>query len=168
MHNVVDQAYPFRQASRAALQEAISKLVTLYAKCVTRGDESGALKQLRVHQREHIAWERDTVWRQMISNERRGEGDGRVRSLGDDVEVDPLTPGAKSHNFVFHTRFGTLRFKKKKAFLPIAIIVFIGILKLRVVSGVEANNCFAILTFATLLWATEVYIFVARNRVSED
>lgn len=153
MHNVVDQAYPFRQATREALQEAIAHLVKLYAKCVTKGDETTAFKQLRVHQREHIAWERDTVWRQMIGNERRGEADGQVRSLD---EEDSITPGAKSNNFVFHTRFGTLRFKKKKAFLPIAIIVFIGILKLHVVAGVEANNCFAILTFATLLWATEV------------
>lgn len=153
MHNVVDQAYPFRQVTREALQEAIARLVKLYAKCVTKGDETTAFKQLRVHQREHIAWERDTVWRQMIGNERRGEADGQVRSLD---EADSMTPGAKSNNFVFHTRFGTLRFKKKKAFLPIAIIVFIGILKLHVVAGVEANNCFAILTFATLLWATEV------------
>jgi phosphate transporter len=158
MHNVVDQAYPFRQSSRDALKEAIAHLVALYAKCVTKGNETIALKQLRVHQREHIAWERDTVWRQMISDERRGETDGQVRSLGV-VDADPISSGDTSNNFVLNTRFGTLRFKKKKAFFPIALLAFIGVLKGRVVPGVEANNCLGILVFATILWATEVRVY---------
>lgn len=155
MHNVVEQAYPFKPSTRKALNEAIARLVTLYEKCVTKGDKTLAMRQLRVHQRDHIAWERDTVWRQMINNERRGETNGRVMSLNVG-ETDSTTPGAASQNFVIHTRCGTLRFKKKKAFLPIAVIVFTAILRGRIVAGVEANNCFAILTFATILWATEV------------
>lgn len=167
MHNVVDRAYPFRSTIRDALQEAIRNLISLYAKCVTKGDEGLAQKQLRVHQREHIAWERDTVWRQMINNERRGEAGGQVRSLGNG-EIEPMAFSTSSHNFVFRTRFGTLRFKKKKGFLPIAAIMFIGILQARVVAGVEANNCFAILIFATLLWATEVCMVIVGTGVSDD
>jgi phosphate transporter len=155
LHDVVEQAYPFLPDNRNKLKEAISHLVSLYAKCVTKGDVSTAHKQLRVHQREQIAWERDTVWRQMIGKERRGESDGQAKSLGE-VDGDAATPGAPSSNWTLRTPFGPLKFKKKKIFLPIAVAVFIALLKSNVVAGVEANNCFAILIFATLLWATEV------------
>ncbi|KAF8575970.1 hypothetical protein K439DRAFT_1664820 [Ramaria rubella] len=154
LENMVERAYPFLLETRNKLKEAIRSLVDLYAKCVTKGDVPTALRQLRVHQREQVAWERDTVWRQMISNERRSDIDDQVSSLGEQ-DSDNLPSGGKSSNFVISTRFGTLRFKKKKIFLPIAVAVFIAILNARVVAGVEANNCFAILAFATLLWATE-------------
>ncbi|KAF8506140.1 SPX-domain-containing protein [Hysterangium stoloniferum] len=149
LNDVVDQAYPFLLTTRETLKEAITHVVMLYAKCVTRGDVSIANKQLRVHQREHIAWERDTVWRQMIGNERR------VADDPSDTEPGPDLPGSKSSNFIIRTRYGTLKFKKKKIFVPIAAAVFIALLRGNVVEGVEANNCFAILVFATLLWATE-------------
>ncbi|ELU40344.1 phosphate permease [Rhizoctonia solani AG-1 IA] len=94
MHNIVEKAAPFTQQCKDRLRNAISRTISLYAKCVTRGDISAALRQLRVHQREHIVWERDTVWRQMIGRERRGEGaDGRVKALGlghVDSQAEPL------------------------------------------------------------------------------
>jgi phosphate transporter len=95
-----------------------------------------------------IVWERDTIWRQMIGKERRGEGaDGRVKALGlghVDSQADPL--------FVL---FG-LKFTRRKTFLVIAIILFVVLLNIQMVEGREANRCLAILIFATTLWATEV------------
>ncbi|KIJ51071.1 hypothetical protein M422DRAFT_204101 [Sphaerobolus stellatus SS14] len=152
MHDVVEPAYPFLQTTRGTLKENIARLVALYAKCITKGDFSQANKQLRVHQREHIAWERDTVWRQMIGNERRGQPSGHSHVLQDS---EPDLPGTTSSNFVIRTPAGELKFKKKKLFLPVALVVFIALLNSNVVEGVEANNCFAILVFATLLWASE-------------
>ena len=90
----------------------------------------------------------------MIGNERRGQSSGVGRVL-EDVEPDP-TPGSRSSNFIVRTPLGELKFKKKKVFFPVAIAVFVGVLTAKPVKGVEANNCFAILVFATLLWATEV------------
>lgn len=95
-----------------------------------------------------IVWERDTVWRQMIGKERRGEGaDGRVKALGlghVDSRADPL--------FVL---FG-LKFTKRKTLLVLSIALFIALLNVEMVKGREANRCLAILIFATILWATEV------------
>jgi hypothetical protein len=54
MHNIVEKASPFTQQSKDQLSNAISRTTNLYAKCVTRGDHSAALRQLRVHQREHV------------------------------------------------------------------------------------------------------------------
>lgn len=151
MQDVVEKAYPFLPATRAKLKEAIGQTVSLYAKCVTKNDISVANKQLRVHQREQIAWERDTVWRQMIDAERRGraENDDDTDNEGNQA-IRPST-----HNFVFETPLGTIRFRKKKIFVLVGLAVFIFLLKYSVVSEVEANNCFAILVFATILWASE-------------
>ena len=155
LHDVVERAYPFLPSTRDKLKDTINHLVNLYAKCVTKGSVVNALKQLRVHQREHIAWERDTVWRQMIGKERRGESDGQMRSL-DELATDATAFDSPSSSLTVPTPFGPLKVKKKKFFLPVAIAVFIALLEIQVVEGVEANNCFAILVFATLLWATEV------------
>ncbi|KAF8754114.1 Sodium:sulfate symporter transmembrane region [Rhizoctonia solani] len=147
MHNIVEKAAPFTQQCKDRLRNAISRTISLYAKCVTRGDISAALRQLRVHQREHIVWERDTVWRQMIGRERRGEGaDGRVKALGlghVDSQAEPLL-----------TAFG-LKLTKRKLVLLLAILLFVVLLNVHMVEGKEANRCLAILIFATVLWATE-------------
>ncbi|EUC64788.1 transporter, divalent anion:Na+ symporter (DASS) family protein, partial [Rhizoctonia solani AG-3 Rhs1AP] len=147
MHDIVEKAAPFIQQSKDRLNNAISRTINLYAKCVTRGDHSAALRQLRVHQREHIVWERDTVWRQMIGKERRGEGaDGRVKALGlghVDSQAEPLL-----------TVCG-LKLTKRKLVLFLAIVLFVTLLNVRMVEGKEANRCLAILVFATVLWATE-------------
>ncbi|QRV75068.1 transport protein [Ceratobasidium sp. AG-Ba] len=147
MHNVVEKAVPFTQAAKDRVNNAISRTISLYAKCVTRGDHSAAIRQLRVHQREHIVWERDTVWRQMIGRERRGEGaDGQVKALG--------FGHSDSHTNPIFTLFG-LKFTKRKLYLVLAIAVFVVLLNLSMVEGKEANRCLAILGFATILWATE-------------
>ncbi|KAJ3518184.1 hypothetical protein NLJ89_g10 [Agrocybe chaxingu] len=75
LHEVVEVALPFTQTAKDRVNDALNRLHDLYAKCVSRGDKNLARQQLRLHQRENIAWERDTVWRQMIGRERRGEGD---------------------------------------------------------------------------------------------
>ncbi|RDB25702.1 putative transporter C3B8.04c [Hypsizygus marmoreus] len=149
MHHVVEKAYPFVQESNDRLNEALHHLIDLYTKCVTRGDRQLALQQLKLHQRENIAWERDTVWRQMIAQQRRGE-----------VEGEPMTMGALMKKpgpglFYIPTPLGTIRVTKKMIYKIIAGLLFSSLLSIDVVDGLEANRCFAILMFCTFLWATE-------------
>ena len=54
MHNVVEKALPFTREAKDRVGNAISRTINMYSKCVTRGDQSAALRQLRVHQREHV------------------------------------------------------------------------------------------------------------------
>lgn len=79
----IQPSAPFCQESRDELSETIRSMTDLYAKCITMDDVNLAQTQLKAHQREQIAWERDTVWRLMIGRERRGEvgdiGAGRTR-----------------------------------------------------------------------------------------
>jgi phosphate transporter len=146
----VEPAAPFTATSQATLTTLTSRLVDLYAKCVTQGDSSLAKQQLRLHQRENIAWERDTVWRQMIGRERRGEGD-IVGAVGASLlQEDPRLGVALNLGFT------QLRITTKNIVLLIAIAVFVVLLNTQTIDGPEANRCYAVLVFCTLLWATEV------------
>ncbi|CAK5268935.1 unnamed protein product [Mycena citricolor] len=142
----VDTALPFTSESRAKLTECLNQLVELYTKCVAHGDRSLAKQQLKLHQRENIAWERDTVWRQMIGRERRGSGitSGALvqEEESKEVAVFPIA-GARVHL----TRRNLMFFA--------SVLVFLVLLNVQSVNGAQANNCFAILIFCTLLWATE-------------
>lgn len=149
MHDVMEQAYPFRQDTKDRLDNSISRLVTLYAKCVTRDDVAAAVRQLKLYQREQIAWERDTVWRTMISQERRGVNDGQVKALGGHV----ATEGGPSLDV--RTPIGRFKLTAKHGFFLTAVVVFAILLNVRILRSVEANNCFAVLLLATILWATE-------------
>ena len=149
LHDDVEHASPFTQTSKDNLNDAINLLIDLYAKCVSSGDRSLALQQLRLHQRENIAWERDTVWRQMIGRERRGEGD-TLDSLGA-VLANPPEPAFVS----IPTPVGRVKITKRYVLRIVAVVLFVILLNTTVLEKQEANRCFAILTFCTFLWATE-------------
>ncbi|KAJ7680049.1 SPX domain-containing protein [Mycena rosella] len=154
LHTSVEPSAPFTAASKATITALTARLVDLYAKCVTRGDRSLAKQQLRLHQRENIAWERDTVWRQMIGRERRGDGDtpgalGGASLLKEEEEEDSK-PGVL-------LRWGPLRLRvtKKKVAMLGAVAVLVALLNTSTVEDQEANRCLAVLMFCTVLWATE-------------
>ncbi|KAJ8518452.1 hypothetical protein ONZ45_g4472 [Pleurotus djamor] len=150
LHEIVEKTHPFTQHSKDRLNDGISRLLELYAKCVTQGDRSLAKQQLKLHQRENIAWERDTVWRQMIGRERRGEMDGEPKGIG-----SVLLPDSDGALLAVPTPVGRLRVKRKHIYSLVAIALLVSLLQVQSVTGDEANKCFAILMFSTVLWATE-------------
>ncbi|KIM74890.1 hypothetical protein PILCRDRAFT_827819 [Piloderma croceum F 1598] len=150
LHEVVEDALPFRRSSKDKVNDGIQRLQTLYAKCITHEDKALARQQLKLHQREHIAWERDTVWRQMIGRERRGEGDGDIKAIGATLVTEE--DGSLLH---VATPVGHFNLTRKKIFLVFAIAVFVILLEMPMLDEVEANRCFAILIFSTIMWATE-------------
>lgn len=88
----------------------------------------------------------------MIGQERRGEiGDGGIKGVG-----IPAVNERKRALFRVHTRWGRFRVTKRIFFLTIGLVVFFTLLNVKVLDRVEANNCMAVLAFATVLWATEV------------
>jgi phosphate transporter len=156
LHDVVEMATPFSQSSKAKLNDAINRLVELYARCLTRNDRSAANQQLRLHQRENIAWERDTVWRQMIGRERRGE-ESRIDLAGATLVKEPEKPLVE-----IPTPVGRFRITGKLIWGAIAVLVLAVLLNVNVVPVESANNCFAVLIFCTILWASEVCVFFLR------
>ncbi|KAF7311833.1 SPX domain-containing protein [Mycena indigotica] len=160
MHNSVEPSQPFTTGARSTLNSLINRLVDLYAKCVTRSDRGLAKQQLRLHQRENIAWERDTVWRQMIGRERRGEGSsgGLAGAVIVEEPMEDVDMGVGKGKPGWVVTLGPrtrIRVTKKKIALVGAIALFIALLNHDTVEGTEANRCYAILMFCTVLWATE-------------
>ncbi|KAJ4306842.1 low-affinity phosphate transporter [Collariella sp. IMI 366227] len=165
MGNYVDTAYPFRSETAKGLEERISKVVQAYTAVITNGDADTAIRDLRSHLREHVVWERNTVWRELIGMERRAEAASlghtllgrdtdpqKLRLQGDDEMVLPTkeitTPIGR---FVCPTWL----FKGTTFSLIIILALFFALLYLPIMEKPEQQNCLAMLVLVSLLWATE-------------
>ncbi|KAH9886414.1 SPX domain-containing protein [Xylariomycetidae sp. FL2044] len=165
MSDTVEGAYPFLRETMRQIEEKIGQMERAYADIVANGDEGLAKKDLRSHLREHVVWERNTVWRDLIGLERRAEAaslgqgilgaqnDGiKVRLQGDDAPVTPQkqidTPLGKFTVPVW--LFGSTMFT-----LLAIIAVFLILLYVPIMEKPEQQACLAMLVFVSLLWATE-------------
>jgi phosphate transporter len=164
MEQYVATAYPFQQSTMDGLEDRIGKMEAAYANIATQGDMELAKNDLRAHLREHVVWERNTVWRDMIGLERRAEAARLGRAIlgtenvatilqGDDVKL----PESR----VVMTPWGRINvplWLANSAMLTLLIIigVFFAILFLPIMEKPEQQNCLALLVFVSLLWATEV------------
>ncbi|KAJ0297191.1 hypothetical protein COL516b_010932 [Colletotrichum fioriniae] len=161
----IDSAYPFKPENIKTIEENISKMEKAYAEIVTQGDEGLAKRDLRSHLREHVVWERNTVWRDMIGMERRAEAaslgrgllgrDGATgsRRLQGDDELAPITKEVVTPvgRFVVPTWVANTPLLT----LLIAVGVFLLLLFLPIMEKPEQQNCLALLVFVSILWATE-------------
>ncbi|KAI0515139.1 SPX domain-containing protein [Xylaria bambusicola] len=165
METTVGKSYTFLPETVNQLEGNIGKMETAYANLVTQGDEYLARKDLRSHLREHVVWERNTVWRELIGMERRaeaaslgkgllgGSNDGlKVRLQGDDA------PDVSTTEVV--TPVGRFSFPSwmlgSSMLTTLAIIaVFLVFLAVPIIEKPEQQACFAMLIFVSLLWATE-------------
>ncbi|KAL4732552.1 hypothetical protein ACLX1H_001569 [Fusarium chlamydosporum] len=161
----VETAYPFKDETKRVLEENIAKMEKAYAEIVTGGDEALARKDLRSHLREHVVWERNTVWRDLIGIERRAEAAGLGQALlgqergnitrrlqGDEAKGSQITQ--------FRTPLGKITLPPWLASTSLwtliaCLTVFFLLLLLPIMEKPEQQNCLAMLVFVSLLWATE-------------
>ena len=167
--NSVNNAYPFRQETMQHLDENIARIEESYAHLVAKGDINAARRELRLHLREHVVWERNTVWREMIGVERKAQaanmgirrtllGDhdpSKARLQGDDPEEfgtkEVMTPVGRltCPRWLFSSTFFTL---------VVILTVFIVLLVVPIMDEPVQQNCLALVIFVSLMWATEVSI----------
>lgn len=158
MANHVEPAYPFKKETLRNLEENIDEMVKAYAKIITEGDEDVAKQDLRSHLREHVVWQRNTVWRDMIGMERRAEAATLGRTLlGSDQVEGAVLPETKQ----IMTPIGRLVLPAWLAnstvlAFVISIVVFFILLFVPLMDKPEQQNCLALLVFVSMLWATEV------------
>lgn len=167
----ITPAYPFRQSTMGNLDENITKIEKMYADITTNGDVATAKRELRLHLREHVVWERNTVWREMIGIERKAQaanmglrrtllgGDhdpSNARLQGDEPDEmgmkELITPVGRftCPRWLFSSTFFTL----------IGIFaIFMVLLMVPIMKQQEQQNCLAMLVFVSLLWATEVRVW---------
>lgn len=151
MATKVDLAYPFRPQTRENLNHTIDKIVSVYARIDTDGKFSLALAELKGHLREHIIWERNTIWKDMIEQERRRETIG-LRPKAVAKEVAHVKREIKFFGRKYEIPsipLGTLK-------LLICLSVFLFLLAYPTFEKPEQRNCLAILVFVSMLWAMEV------------
>ena len=166
----VEPAYPFQQSTMNNLASNITRVETAYSRVCTKGDVDEAKRELRLHLREHVVWERNTVWREMIGIERKAQAanlgirgllgrnkDPRnVRLQGD--EAEPVTKEVE-------TPIG--KYRCPRWLVSSTFYILVGILALffvllfvPIMKKPEQQNCLALVIFVSLLWATEVGVFL--------
>lgn len=163
----VAPAYPFKLETMQHIDENIKNMERVYAGVITNGDVERARRELRLHLREHVVWERNTVWREMIGIERKAQAAnmGLKRTLLGDNDPskgrlqgdEPDDVGTKE----LDTPIGRYRCPRwlfsSTFFVLIGILViFIILLVVPIMENPEQQNCLAMLAFVSLLWATEV------------
>ncbi|KAF9346682.1 low-affinity phosphate transporter, partial [Mortierella sp. AD094] len=144
MNQVVLQAYPFKHETTVKLQEHIDRVTGIYARIFTGGEVEVAKQSLRMHLKEHMVWERNTIWRDMIGMERKSQAVG-VRPSSS-LKKEPITIcGCQLPQFL----------TRDVLVMTLCCIIFAVLLNIQLFDTPEQQNCFAILIFASLLWATE-------------
>jgi phosphate transporter len=164
---VVAPAYPFRETTMTHLDANVAKVEKIYADVVTQGDIAAARRELRLHLREHVVWERNTVWREMIGIERKAQAANfgiRQTLLGGSEDPSKARLQGDAHVSdvkELRTPIGKVQCPKwlfsSTFFALVAILaVFAVLLSVDIMKKAEQQNCLAMLVFVSLLWATEV------------
>jgi hypothetical protein len=162
----VEPAYPFQQSTMNNLAGNISRVESVYARICTKGDVAEAKRELRLHLREHVVWERNTVWREMIGIERKAQaanlGIGQILGRKTDprkvrLQGDEDEPEMKE----VETPIGRYRcprwlLSSTFYFLVGILAIFFVLLFVPIMERPEQQNCLALVIFVSLLWATEV------------
>ncbi|KAL1992672.1 hypothetical protein VTN49DRAFT_4704 [Thermomyces lanuginosus] len=167
MNGVVLPAYPFTDDASHLLGDKVALIEQFYADIVTKGDLSLAKRELRLHLREHVVWERNTVWREMIGIERKAQAANvgiRRTLLGGDPDPssaqrqgdEDLLPAKEIGTPLGRCRVPEWLFSLSFLSLVGMVILFGILLSVPIMEKPEQQNCLAMVVFVSLLWATEV------------
>jgi phosphate transporter len=139
LNNLLTKSDIFKPYTMEKVNENIEVLVRLYALICNHGNDLETAKsELSVHLREHVVWERNTVWRDMIGLERKSYAANNTQEKQE--ESNQVEFSWKSPMVI-------------KLFLIIVITVVL--LMVSPFEDVAQKNCFALVICASLLWATE-------------
>ncbi|KAF2745930.1 hypothetical protein M011DRAFT_495395 [Sporormia fimetaria CBS 119925] len=165
LEKYVANAYPFLQSTMDTLGQNISQVEVLYSRICTKGDVAEAKRDLRLHLREHVSWERNTVWREMIGIERKAQAAnlgigqmlgrkhdaGHLRLQGDEPEAEMKEVETPIGRY----RCPTWLLSPSFYILVAIFAVFFVLLFVPIMEKPEQQNCLALVIFVSLLWATE-------------
>ncbi|KAK6457896.1 low-affinity phosphate transporter [Scheffersomyces xylosifermentans] len=157
--NLPKKSYIFRETTIARVEDRLQSLTRLYALVCNHGNDLETAKsELSIHLREHVVWERNTVWRDMIGLERKTyaanskmiSGADRLRNEKRAEDGGKLEGDSQlTHNF-------NISFKNPTILkLVIIFAVTVTLINVSPFEDRAQKNCFALLICASLLWATE-------------
>ncbi|KAJ2465047.1 low-affinity phosphate transporter, partial [Coemansia sp. RSA 2322] len=145
-NGVVKAAYPFASAAQTSLREHMEAMAYVFGLASGYSTMDESLLELKKCLREEVVWERNTVWRDMIANERMVNAVG-VQSPDLDQDESAATSSLKPRQ-LSSTQRQLLR-------LAACTAVFAVTWAIPAFDGVEQQRCWAMLVYVSLLWATE-------------
>ncbi|ORX50527.1 Sodium/sulfate symporter [Hesseltinella vesiculosa] len=143
LRKMVLESRPFMPATLDTLRSQISRVEKLYADAFCQGNMSIAMRQMKIHLKDQVRFDRNTVWRDMISQERKA------------TEMHVKEPQAPQKRYGYGpVQLNGEQLRQLVAFL-FCIVVFIVLLTVNTFGNKYENYCFALLIFAAVMWATE-------------
>ncbi|KAI9295894.1 SPX-domain-containing protein [Neoconidiobolus thromboides FSU 785] len=152
LNETVLASYPYLESTKNKLDDQIIRIQTIYA-TLRNIDQQHAFEELKSHLREHLVWERNTVWRDMVSLERKAHSVG-LKQLSFPKSTPQTTSTQIKASSLFSFTF-TDGMQNSLLFLTFSVF-FIILINYSPFSEREPANCFALLIFASLLWASEI------------
>lgn len=151
----------FAPPAIARLEAALNRIVQLYAHLAGRLEHLDAVRdELRSNLRDHIVWERNTVWTDLLAMEKRTynlQVDDDARKMGDEGSASLLMQ-LQLKQYTVGGRTVTLPrclFTWQVLKLLVIVVVFIVLLTVRTFHDREQARCLAVLVALAMLWATE-------------
>ncbi|ORZ39456.1 SPX domain-domain-containing protein [Catenaria anguillulae PL171] len=144
----VGQAYPFAPETKQFVDEKIGLVERLYAHVMATSDVRAAVAELKANLRQHVAFERNTVWRDMVTRERQHQAIAVPKPEGEGGEWTLSVPGTA-------WTLTIPRPPNAAVSLVLGMALFAALLNYRIFETDEQQACFAILISASWLWATE-------------
>lgn len=146
LQNLNETVYTFKISTENELKKRIDQLVVIYAHIATSDSLDHAKSELRLHLREHVVWERNTVWRDMIGLERKAQ----YATVARNKNAKEVVIGEEDEQTTSDSLFTGNTFT-----LTLTIVITLLLLNFSPFQEVEQRNCFALLVCASILWATE-------------
>ncbi|KAF8065942.1 SPBC3B8.04c [Scenedesmus sp. PABB004] len=133
---IVDQKFP--ESHAATLRRQLEAITELYAIVACNGKAAKAATVLRKQQAEQVSFERSSIWKDMVGQERRGA----TLHVQDGKELPAEASWLARH--------------RQALLVALSLAVFAGLLSAPVFEdSPEKHNCLALLGFAATLWCTE-------------
>ncbi|KAI8646612.1 SPX domain-containing protein [Parasitella parasitica] len=144
LNKMVMDSRPFMPETMAVLKEQLARVETIFANAFCGGNRTVALRQMKSHLRDQVTFERNTIWKDMVRQERR---------VNDTKIVEPKV--VKSYKIPFTKLTIEAGLLRQIICFAISMAAFIILLCVDCFGDRQENYCFALLIFSAIMWATE-------------
>ncbi|KAK4512173.1 uncharacterized protein ATC70_013416 [Mucor velutinosus] len=144
LKKMVLDSRPFMPQTVEALRAQIERVERIYADAFCSGHVALAVRQMKTHLRDQITYDRNTVWKDMVGQERKTLDAHVKESKPEKCYTIPFT-NRKIRSELLNTII---------AFL-FSVVLFVILLNVNIFGNRQENYCFALLIFAAVMWATE-------------
>lgn len=138
---IVKEVDAFSQDNLRTIDQTLAHVLDMYAAVFTMGNKQHALVELKMHLRDHVIFDRSTVWKDLVGKQRQTM-DAHVAIPSKGFQIGKFFISYKTCINIF-------------GFL-VSLILYIILMCIDTMGQKEASKCLALLIFSALMWAFEV------------